>query len=184
MFLCLALWSIGQVVAEPLTLEAIPRALDDGDTFILHFRSQGIDTPEKAQQCARADGSCYDCGQDAKAALDEMIVSVAGRPRCQVLGRRLLRISRAAVRRCGRWCGPGPCVRGRANGGRTENLARARELLDLPQPNAKETEPDTEDDQPTGLAQPCPCCGGPMIVMETFQPGCPPRAPRPSANRP
>ena len=71
-----------------------------------------------------------------------------------------------------------------ANGQRTENLARARELLDLPQPNAKETEPDTEDDQPTSLAQPCSCCGGPMIVIETFQPGCPPRAPPPSANRP
>src|SRR3546814_4196935 len=28
-----------------------------------------------------------------------------------------------------------------------------------------------ETDQPPSLAQPCPCCGGPMIVIETFQPG-------------
>src|SRR3546814_5401810 len=39
-----------------------------------------------------------------------------------------------------------------------------------------------ETDQPPSLAQPCPCCGGPMIVIETFQPGQapsrhPPRAP-------
>ncbi|MEN8176261.1 MAG: IS91 family transposase [Pseudomonadota bacterium] len=65
-----------------------------------------------------------------------------------------------------------------ANGGRTENLARVRELLDLPTPQ-NETEPVTEADQPPSLAQPCPCCGGPMIVIETFEPGHAPRAPPP-----
>ncbi|MCP4308395.1 MAG: IS91 family transposase [bacterium] len=65
-----------------------------------------------------------------------------------------------------------------ANGGRAENLARARELLDLPAPQ-DHTEPTTEADQPTSLAQPCPCCGGPMIVIETFDPGHLPRAPPP-----
>jgi hypothetical protein len=70
-----------------------------------------------------------------------------------------------------------------ANGGRTENLARVRELLDLPTPQ-NETEPVTEADQPPSLAQPCPCCGGPMIIIETFEPrytpwGHAPRAPPP-----
>jgi Putative transposase/Transposase zinc-binding domain len=68
-----------------------------------------------------------------------------------------------------------------ANGGRAENLARARQLLDQPPPQAQ-IEPLTETDQPTPLAQPCPCCGGPMMVIETFEPGQapsrhPPRAP-------
>jgi hypothetical protein len=65
-----------------------------------------------------------------------------------------------------------------ANGGRAENLARARELLDLPAPQ-DQTEPTTEADQLPSLAQPCPCCGGPMIVIETFEPGHAPRAPPP-----
>jgi len=68
-----------------------------------------------------------------------------------------------------------------ANGGRAENLARAGRLLGQPPPQAQ-IEPLTETDQPTPLPQPCPCCGGPMIVIETFEPGHapsrhPPRAP-------
>jgi hypothetical protein len=57
-----------------------------------------------------------------------------------------------------------------ANGGRAENLARARELLGQPPPQ-DQVEPVTETDQPSALAQPCPCCGGPMIVIEIFEPG-------------
>lgn len=64
-----------------------------------------------------------------------------------------------------------------ANGGRTENLARAHKLLNLPPSKDEDDEPATEDDKPTSLALPCPCCGGPMIIIETFEPGCPPRAP-------
>ena len=29
--------------------------------------------------------------------------------------------------------------------------------------------------------QPCPSCGGPMIIIETFEPGHAPRAPPPAA---
>ncbi len=65
-----------------------------------------------------------------------------------------------------------------ANGGRAENLARARELLDLPAPQ-DQTEPTTETDEVQSLAQPCPCCGGPMVIIETFDPGHAPRAPPP-----
>jgi hypothetical protein len=67
-----------------------------------------------------------------------------------------------------------------ANGRRAENLARARELLNLPPPQ-DQSEPTTEADQPPNLAQPCPNCGGPMIVIETFDPGHAPRAPPPKS---
>jgi len=69
-----------------------------------------------------------------------------------------------------------------ANGGRSENLVRLRELLNLPPP-PDQTEPDTEADETPSLAQPCPCCGGPMVVIDTFEPGCPPRAPPTSTAR-
>jgi hypothetical protein len=71
-----------------------------------------------------------------------------------------------------------------ASGKRAENIARARELLALPllpidaikaaSPNANE---------PQSPKHPCPCCGGPMIIIETFQRGCSPRY-RPTAQVP
>jgi hypothetical protein len=64
-----------------------------------------------------------------------------------------------------------------ANGGRSDNLVRLRELLNPPAPPDHHTEPNTEADETPSLAQPCPCCGGPMVVIDTFEPGCPPRAP-------
>ena len=65
-----------------------------------------------------------------------------------------------------------------ANGARCENLARARELLNLPAPPDQSVHV-IEADEPPSLAQPCPCCGGPMVVIETFEPGHAPRAPPP-----
>jgi hypothetical protein len=63
-----------------------------------------------------------------------------------------------------------------ANGNRAANIARARELLAVP---SRVTEPETEapaePDQPLTLPQPCPCCGGRMIIIEVFAPGCSPR---------
>ena len=58
-----------------------------------------------------------------------------------------------------------------ANGGRTENLARARQLLGLP---ASQSEP-CDADEPPMHSLPCPCCGGRMIIIETFERGCSPR---------
>ncbi len=65
-----------------------------------------------------------------------------------------------------------------ANGGRSRNIARARELLAMPAPEAHDTQTADNTESPA-LAQPCPHCGGPMIVVETFEPGHPPRAPPP-----
>ncbi len=75
-----------------------------------------------------------------------------------------------------------------ANGGRAQNLARARELLAVEAPQDK-TDPDTQTDDPgtnagQTLKQPCPCCGGPMIVIETFKPGQKPRSHPPRAPPP
>jgi hypothetical protein len=59
---------------------------------------------------------------------------------------------------------------------RGENIARARELLNSPAPQAQAKDPDVADaDEPPTLAHPCPCCGGRMIIIETFARGCSPR---------
>jgi hypothetical protein len=66
-----------------------------------------------------------------------------------------------------------------AGGARDKRLAQARQLLQAAASTA--TDPEDEDeaaaDEPTGsaLATPCPCCGGRMIVFETFEAGCQPR---------
>jgi Putative transposase/Transposase zinc-binding domain len=63
-----------------------------------------------------------------------------------------------------------------ANGGRAENIARARELLDVPSPHNETGEAaDTNDDEPQTPSQPCPCCGGRMVIIETFERGDAPR---------
>ncbi len=66
-----------------------------------------------------------------------------------------------------------------ASANRAETITRARELLGLATPAAEEAvEIDPAAVQP--LAQPCPCCGGRMFVIETFEAGCQPRH-RPTA---
>jgi hypothetical protein len=55
---------------------------------------------------------------------------------------------------------------------RKANVARARELLAVP--------PVAEPAEPVELTEPrppCPCCGGRMIIIETFQRWTQPRAP-------
>ena len=66
-----------------------------------------------------------------------------------------------------------------ASGKRAETIARARELLGLAPPVVEEA---VEIDPMAAqvLAHPCPCCGGRMIVIETFEAGCQPRH-RPTA---
>ena len=72
-----------------------------------------------------------------------------------------------------------------ANGGRAENLARARKLLHVPVPQDKPENSDTSNDEAVQtLPQPCPSCGGRMIIIETFEHGHAPRAPPPSPPAP
>jgi Putative transposase/Transposase zinc-binding domain len=60
-----------------------------------------------------------------------------------------------------------------------ENLARARQLLAVPKPQALPDD-DAGPNEPSTIAHPCPCCGGRMIIIEAFAPGCQPHH-RPSA---
>ena len=64
-----------------------------------------------------------------------------------------------------------------ANGNRVENVAKARALLAVSEPKPTlETEPTA----PETRSRPCPCCGGRMLIIETFERGCQPRY-RPAA---
>ncbi len=68
-----------------------------------------------------------------------------------------------------------------ANTSRADNIARARELLAVPKPQSKAADADsTETDEPRVLPHPCPCCGGRMIIIETFNRGATPQY-RPTA---
>jgi hypothetical protein len=63
-----------------------------------------------------------------------------------------------------------------ASGTRADNIARARRLLVVPA-----AQPGTEDNSCADAAElrplshPCPCCGGRMVIIETFQRGTSPR---------
>ena len=63
-----------------------------------------------------------------------------------------------------------------ASGNRAANIARVRELLGMPSP-AKDPEPPAANptDEQRVLPRPCPCCGGRMIIIETFARGCEPK---------
>ena len=65
-----------------------------------------------------------------------------------------------------------------ASGTRADNIARARRLLDVPEAGDTNCAEATE---PKPLSQPCPCCGGRMIITERFQRGASPRY-RPAAS--
>ena len=61
-----------------------------------------------------------------------------------------------------------------ANGGRAENIARARQLLNVPAMQNESNPADSAGDSEP-LSHPCPCCGGRMIIIETFVRGSSPR---------
>jgi len=58
-----------------------------------------------------------------------------------------------------------------ASGGRRDNPARARELLATSPPGVDDTI------EPADHRPPCPCCGGRMIIIESFERCSQPRAP-------
>jgi hypothetical protein len=64
-----------------------------------------------------------------------------------------------------------------ASARRAENIARARELLKTPAVlrDAGDADAATDPTEPPTLAHPCPCCGGRMIIIETFERGCSPK---------
>jgi len=61
-----------------------------------------------------------------------------------------------------------------ASANRAANITHARTLLAMPltQPETPKT---AEPDQKSVLPRPCPCCGGRMIIIETFTRGCMPK---------
>jgi len=68
-----------------------------------------------------------------------------------------------------------------ASGTRIDNIARARELLAMPpRPRQGDQHAEADGSEPKTLPQPCPCCGGRMIIIETFRRGTTPRY-RPTA---
>ena len=66
-----------------------------------------------------------------------------------------------------------------ANGNRAANVARARHLLAPPSHHqAPDPESPEKPDEPSPPAYPCPSCGGPMVIIETFEPGQQPQQQR------
>jgi len=61
-----------------------------------------------------------------------------------------------------------------ASAQRKANIAKVRDLIGA---SAPEQEPQPEDDPaPLTLREPCPCCGGTMLIIETFKRGQVPRS--------
>jgi hypothetical protein len=66
-----------------------------------------------------------------------------------------------------------------AGSNRAETIETVREFLNLIPPETEET---SETDPAQQFAHPCPCCGGRMFIIETFEPDRQPRH-RPTAPR-
>ena len=59
-----------------------------------------------------------------------------------------------------------------ASSARKDCLAQARDMLGVAPTTDEPPTADSSDPRP-----PCPCCGGAMVIIETFAPSCQPRAP-------
>jgi hypothetical protein len=71
-----------------------------------------------------------------------------------------------------------------ASPARTRNIDRARQLLATPAPSPEPSSAEADDGaQSPAAAHRCPCCGGRMIVIETFEGVPPARSPSPSRIR-
>ena len=63
-----------------------------------------------------------------------------------------------------------------ANANRANNIAMARRLLAVPDPTPSSRASDhAENGRVDEDWNACPCCGGRMIIVEAFEPGCQPR---------
>jgi len=63
-----------------------------------------------------------------------------------------------------------------SNGSRVANIARARELLNTPNPQSEAGNDNADTGEEPDATQCCRSCGGRMIVIETFEHGCAPRS--------
>ena len=70
-----------------------------------------------------------------------------------------------------------------ANGSRTTNIERARQLLNVPPPTKTDVDGEAaaKSDEQQILNLPCPSCGGRMVIIEAFAPGMEPKH-RPAPN--
>jgi len=63
-----------------------------------------------------------------------------------------------------------------ASSNRAANIAQARKLLAMPLlPTDAIKAANAKPDEPKAPEHPCPCCGGRMIIIETFARGCEPK---------
>ena len=68
---------------------------------------------------------------------------------------------------------------------RARNIERIRQALAAPERSPAETDPDFEDRDTEGPSpgRRCPCCGGRVIIVETFDGARPARSPSPTRIR-
>jgi hypothetical protein len=62
-----------------------------------------------------------------------------------------------------------------ANANRAGNIALARQLLGMPAAPSSSESDGAEGGHANGERNSCPCCGGRMVIVESFEPGCRPR---------
>jgi Putative transposase len=62
-----------------------------------------------------------------------------------------------------------------ANANRAGNIALARHLLGMPAAPSNSDSDGAKAGHPDEERNTCPCCGGRMVIIETFEPGCQPR---------
>jgi Putative transposase/Transposase zinc-binding domain len=66
---------------------------------------------------------------------------------------------------------------------RARNIERVRQLLAAPKASPERSRADADRDETSSPARPCPCCGGRMIIVETFEGERPKRSPSPTRIR-
>ncbi len=66
---------------------------------------------------------------------------------------------------------------------RARNVERARQLLAAPKAPPEHPPAEADSTEPPSPAHRCPCCGGRMIIVETFEGSRPARSPSPNRIR-
>jgi hypothetical protein len=70
-----------------------------------------------------------------------------------------------------------------ANTVRARNIERARQLLAAPKASPERSQAEADSDETPSPSRPCPCCGGRMIIVETFEGVRSARSPSPTPIR-